>query len=130
MKTDTVYQTVEFEAADISNPEIGDLLEEWGLPGGLEDIPADTMDRLIEDKAFIILNKSSGSIGVVDSATLALNFNEYHPEEGGLGEIRRTFIENILHRAKQLDAQDESEDFYRGMNAILDIIQDAQAGVE
>lgn len=126
MSTETVYQTNEFEVVLLDSPEVGDVLESWGIPDALENIPQDSLERMREEKAFIILNKSNGSLGVIDSATLAMSFNEYHPADDGISEIRRTVVENILARATELDKLEESEDFYRGLNAFMTIVQEVQ----
>lgn len=126
-KPDVVYQNVSFEVVSINDLQLQEKISEW--IGEDEDIssfiPEDVLSKLQEDDMYLIRNVSAGTIGVVDPASLTLNFEEYHPSEN-LEGVRKTVIEKIIEEAEKLNDAEESEDFYRGVEAITSIIMEHQ----
>ena len=126
MSVDTVYQTVEFDVISLNDPDLEETLVLWTDSEDILDaFPQAELNQMREDNAFLILNKSAGTLGVLHPATLALSFEEYHPSEG-FNEMRKTAIEKILDGVNAIDAEDKSDEFVEGMNAVLTIITDLQ----
>lgn len=123
---DIVYQTNKFEVTPLNNPELADVLEGWGIPDALKDLPKDSLELMQADNAFLILNTSTGGLGVIDPVTLATSFEEEVPTKF-MTNIRATFIEQVLEKAAELADLEESEDFFRGANAMQQVIADIRA---
>lgn len=123
---DIVYQTNKFEVTPLTNPELADVLEGWGIPEALESIPSDSLDIMRSDNAYLIFNTATGSVGVIDPVTLATSFEEESPSTF-MAEVKATFIEQVVAKAAELEQLDESDDFFRGANAMQQIIADVRA---
>lgn len=125
MTVNTVYQTVKYEVVALKDPELDTELAKWGIDSVEQFVPAETLSQLRDDNSFAILNTSTNAIGVIDPVNLAIYFNEYHPSEGTAG-ILKTFMEKVIEGTNKLEDTEESDDFYRGMNAVVKVFYAAQ----
>lgn len=125
MTINSVYQTVQFEVISLNDPELETDIARWGIEDLTQVVPEDSMSHLQHDNAFLILNKATNAIGVIDPVNLSLYFNEYHPSEGISG-VKKTFMEKVIEQSKALEDNDDTEDFFRGVNAVTRIFYDAQ----
>lgn len=128
MAIETVYQVVHFDAVNLNDPEAQEVVKEWNDGEDLlPNMPQDILKQLQEENTYLLLNKSTGEIGAVNAAPFALNYEHEDPTQYD-SELRSSVIQRIVDKVSQLNTEDEEDSYYRGINDVLTIIREIQAG--
>lgn len=125
MSKEKLFQVVEYEAISFKDEDFRSVVEEW-FEGDIDAfIPKDVVDSLTEEGAYLVCNVATDAVGAVPFEVLTLNFEEYHPSEG-FKALQKTVIEKVIDTITSSENDTETEDFHRGVNSVLKVLQDVQ----